>query len=149
MAGELQITNYLIIQFNIIIEFKIIFQKMNRSFQLYNYFQSDFFITISYVIWFLVCNKGKYDKTSHLRIQLVSEADAGEFLCVASNSAGLVQINLTLDVETLSPVASGLDAAQITGLGVALLILLTIIVALLLLAALRRRDHTAKDNEKV
>jgi len=97
----------------------------------------------------VITEQGKYDKTSHLRIQLVSEADAGEFLCVASNSAGLVQINLTLDVETLSPVASGLDAAQITGLGVALLILLTIIVALLLLAALRRRDHTAKDNEKV
>jgi len=82
-------------------------------------------------------------------IYSVSDTDAGEFVCVATNSAGLAHINMTLDVETLSPVASGLDAAQITGLGVALLILLTIIVALLLLAVLRRRETTTKDNEKV
>ena len=93
--------------------------------------------------------EGKYDKTSHLMIYSVNNANAGKYVCVATNLAGLVRINVTLDVETLSPVASGLDTAQITGLGVALLILLTIIVALLLLAVLRRRASKDKDQEKV
>ena len=87
----------------------------------------------------IVLEEGAFDKISHLILSPVRETDAGEFVCVAANQAGLAKINLTLRVDAQPPTAGGLGSAQLAGLGAGLLILVAISVAVFFLVLLRCR----------
>lgn len=95
-----------------------------------------------------ILEEGKYDKASYLILTPATEADSGQFVCVATNAAGLAHVNLTLRVDMQTPVTSGLAPAHIAGISVALLILLAAVVAIFLLVIVRNRRSASKSDEK-
>ena len=91
----------------------------------------------------IIVHQGVSDKTSYLILSPAGESDAGDYVCVAANAAGLVQTNVTLRVDARRSLIGSLTPAHVAALGAGLLVLVAVCVALVLVVLTRCQSSSS------
>ncbi|XP_013793254.2 leucine-rich repeat, immunoglobulin-like domain and transmembrane domain-containing protein 2 [Limulus polyphemus] len=98
---------------------------------------------------YLIEERGKDEKESILTIINVMMKDSGRYVCVASNHAGNVTVNVTVEVNPRATVDTAISGGEIAGIIIGLFLVISLCFVMVCFLAVYRRRIPSEERKSI